>query len=239
VKVKAVAQLLEQDAMLTAVTMRAANSAVHRGSSEICTLEEAIARMGLRRVTDLFLETAVTTRVFHAPGYEPVMDLLRVHSAGVAHVARMASRFTGLDGGHAFLCGLLHDVGLAAGFIAIGEQHDTSNKPAIDVVWPAVLQHHMAAGRLLQQSWALPDEVGEVLAQHHVHSSATRLAPLACLVALADALVAEQGAAVLNETAAGTIEVTSAQLGIDDHILRKISSNAGTIVTNLLAEPSH
>jgi len=236
VKVRDVANLLERDAMLTAVTMRAANSAVHRGSSEIYTLEEAIARMGLRRVTDLFLETAVNTRVFLAPGYEPVMDMLRGHSAAVAHVARMGSRFTGLDPGHAFLCGLLHDIGIAAGFIAIGEQYDLSGKPTTESVWSAVLQHHAAAGKLIQQSWALPDEVGEVLANHHVQASSSRLSPMACLVALSDALVSDLGAKVLNETASGTIEVTSARLGIDDHTLRKITSNASTIVTNLLSD---
>jgi HD-like signal output (HDOD) protein len=233
VRVRTVARLLEDDAMLTAVTMRVANSAVHRASSEICTLEEAITRMGLRRVTELFLETAVNLRVFRSPGYEPAMELLRTHSAAVAHVARLIAGFSGLDGGHAFLCGLLHDVGLAAGFIAIGEHFGEHSKPSVDAVWSAVLEHHQAAGALLQQSWGLPDELGIVLGEHHVMSTGDRLAPIAAAVSLADSVVSELNAGMLNEVREGSLDVAREALGLDEQTMIRIRGKADYIVRGL------
>lgn len=231
--IKAVARLLEEDAMLTAVVLRTANSAAHRGSSEIRSIEGAITRMGLRRLTELFVETALNLRTFRAEGYEPAMELLRLHSSATAYTARMLCRFTNEDPGPAFLCGLLHDVGLAAGLIAMSEHFGPSRVPPIQSAWPAVVEHHEAANLLIQQSWGLPAEIGSVMSTHHISTRGQRLGALTATVALADALVTQLGAGVMAEVAPGTTEAAQDALGIDDHILARVRVNAEILIADL------
>ncbi len=233
VKIRDVARLLEQDPMLTAVTLRVANSAVHRASSEICTIEGAIARLGMRRVTELFLETAVNLRIFRAPGYEGTMEQLRQHSSAAAHVCRALSKYTSMDPAQCFMCGLLHDVGIAAGFIAISEHYGNSPCPIPDAVWPAVMEHHEAANELLQQSWGLPDEMGLVLGHHHYESATQKLHPMAAQVALADALVTEMDMGMRNEVAAATLGIAQDALGLDDHTMARARTNAEVVLSEL------
>jgi putative nucleotidyltransferase with HDIG domain len=263
VRLTEIARLLEQDPMLTAVMLRISNSAVHRAGREVATIDEAIARLGLRRVTEIVLEAAVTARIFHARGYEGVMDELRFHSSATAHVARMLSRFASVDPSEAFVCGLLHDIGIAASLIAIGEHYEAKDLPGVETVWSAVHAHHAAAGALLQQSWGLPSDVGRVLAAHHQplligaqpqdaplsgqqfptgtlgqawQPKTSETAPdqaLVAVVALADALVSECGAALLDEVSPGAVAAAQDALGIDQGLLDRARGNAQNLVARL------
>ncbi len=233
VNVANVRQLLEQDSMLTAATLQVANSATPRDSSELLSIDGAIACLGMRRVTELFLETAVNVKVFRAPGYDRTMDQLRLHSAATAHLTRMLSNYTGLEPSQGFVCGLLHDVGLAAGFIAISEHYADSSCPPADVVWPAVLQHHEAANVLLQRSWGLPKEIGTVLGAHHYESEGQELHPTAAQVALADALTTEMDMGMRNEVAPATLVLARNALGLDEHTFARVRMNAEVVLSEL------
>lgn len=194
--------VLAEDQLLTAETLRLAQSAAHGGGSmnPITSLEEALLRLGLQRTTDLFLHAALNARIFRVKGYQLHMDRLRQHSTLVAHLARFLSRRTALYDEHAFLCGLLHDVGIAAGLVAIAESYGARGAPAFELVWPALKSVHGQAGAALSRIWQLPPEVAIVLRHHHEFELHGRVHPTCAVIALADAIASELG---VGESEAG------------------------------------
>jgi HD-like signal output (HDOD) protein len=113
-----VSAVLEKDPLLAAKVLSIAQSAVYAPRSPILSLRQATIRLGLKTLRDLVLEAAVSMRVFRAPGYGEAMERLSRHSTATAYLLRALCRRTGIDAEYAFLCGLLHDVGLAACLLA-------------------------------------------------------------------------------------------------------------------------
>jgi HD-like signal output (HDOD) protein len=108
VRLPEVRQVLERDPLLAARVLQLAQSALYSGGVAIRSLDEAITRLGLRTLEELFLQTVLSMRVFRANGYEVPMANLMQHSLVTAHVARQACRLTSIPDEYAFLCGLLH-----------------------------------------------------------------------------------------------------------------------------------
>lgn len=196
VDLREVQKVLEEDQMLAAEVLRLAQSMAYSGAtnSPVRTLAEALLRLGLARVTELFLHASLNLRVFRVKAYQAHMDALRQHSLVVAHLARHLSRRTALYDEHSFLCGLLHDVGIAAALIAMAEGAGRNSPPAFELIWPAIKECHANAGATLARLWQLPPEVGFVLRQHHDFEIQGHPHPTAAVVALADAAATELGA---------------------------------------------
>ena len=55
-----------------------------------------------------------------------------------AHLCRILCKYTSLEGEYAFLCGLLHDVGIAATLIAFADTGPRKRAPDLIAIWPAV-----------------------------------------------------------------------------------------------------
>ena len=123
-------------------------------------------RLGLKNLTHIFVEAALHLRVFRAPKYEHAMNRLRCHSTATAYAARIVCRFASQMDDFAFLCGLLHDVGIAASLVMIGEGL-IGPPPSFEHVWPAISHIHEEAGGLLLGAWKLPADIREVVSRHH------------------------------------------------------------------------
>lgn len=121
VSIVEVRNLLERDALLAAKVLQLAQSALYSRGAPVRSLHEAISRLGLRTLGDLFLQTVLSMRVFRADGYDAPMTTLMRHSTVTAHVARIACRMTALPDEYAFMCGLLHDAGMAAGLLIFAD----------------------------------------------------------------------------------------------------------------------
>lgn len=195
VDLREVQRVIEEDQMLAAEVLRLAQSTAYSGgaSTPVRTLAEALFRLGVARVTELFLHASLNLRIFRVKAYQSHMDALRQHSLIVAHLARHLSRKTALYDEHSFLCGLLHDVGIAAGLIALAESAGRNQPPAFELIWPALKDAHAKAGASLSRIWQLPQEVGFVLKQHHNFEIQGHAHPTAAVVALADLIAAELG----------------------------------------------
>lgn len=94
------------------------------------------------------------------------MERLRLHSVKVAEIMRRVCHHTAIDTEHAFLAGLLHDIGVAGILIALTEK---SPKRKLDPasLWPAVDSTHAAVSETMARLWSFPPELVLVLANHH------------------------------------------------------------------------
>jgi hypothetical protein len=125
------------------------------------------------------------------------MEIVRRHSTACAHLARMVSSFTSIASEYAFLCGLLHDIGMAAALIVLGEQQQTAAGFDPTLLGIALQQCHQEASAVVAGLWKLPADVQLVLGHHHDVMINGFVHPLAAVVALADELTRELGMGIV------------------------------------------
>ncbi|MFO0556256.1 MAG: HDOD domain-containing protein [Polyangiaceae bacterium] len=186
-------KVLESDPMVAARVLKVAQSPVYAGKAQIQSLEQALVRLGLHNLGDLFLQVTMTARVFRARAYQVQMEQQRRHAVATAHASRLVCRATALPDEYAFLCGLLHDVGFVAVLIALSEPNNGIRGPAgalpYDVVRDAAMAVHTHAGALICDAWRLPQEVKLVVQHHHQPRINGIYHPMSTVVHLADLLV--------------------------------------------------
>lgn len=109
---RAVAELIRTEPALTASLLRTANSALFGGLRPITDLNQAIARLGLRRVGAL-VTTMLLRGQFKATSdfSEAMLKVLWDHAVTSAAASRQLAEREGLDPEEAFLGGLLHGIG--------------------------------------------------------------------------------------------------------------------------------
>jgi HD-like signal output (HDOD) protein len=210
------ASLLEQDAMLAGEVMKLVRSPLYAGQVETRTLQQALVRIGVKNLRDIVLQAALNMRVFRCDAYRDAMDRLRRHAAACAQLCRIVGRYTALEAEYAFLCGLLHDVGIAATLIALAE--GAKAPPDLVAIWPAVERVHPRAAHKLSQLWNLPADVGLAALAHHQVKLEGHAHPLAATVCLADQIAHERGLGLAGDAEqAGTVEAAclAAHFAID------------------------
>jgi len=227
VQVPEIVALLGRDPMLAAQLLRIAESPVYaRGGEPVRSLDDAVVRLGLARTADLFMRAALEARLLRAPGYDTLMSALRRHSAFTAEAARLVSRYAlGFDD-YAFLCGLLHDMGVAAAVIALSELKDAPSRPNPEQLWLVLRDFHASSSEALANVWGLPREIGVVLGLHHELGNDRHIHPLAAAVSLADHLATECGFGLFDECDASATETVAKKAGLDDAMLAKLRASA-------------
>jgi HD-like signal output (HDOD) protein len=158
-----IVDLVESDPLFAASVLKIASSPVYASKAAIRSIEQALLRLGLTRLVDVCLEVALTGRLFRAPGFETAMEKLRKHSVAVAHIARLVADRAGAAGDDTFTLGLLHEVGIVAGMIALSTPAlwpDGVNKSGSLAV--IGLERRELTERLVR-AWMLPDTVGRGL----------------------------------------------------------------------------
>jgi HD-like signal output (HDOD) protein len=193
----AVAKVLEQDALLAARVLRMARSAAFGRATQVGTLQDAMARLGLKTISDVVWEAAFSAKVFRAPRYVGVMEKMRQHATATAYLSRLISRMTPVSTEYAFLCGLVHDIGLAAALIVLGEKLDDQPEPPVLAGVLAPLHEELSG--LVARLWNLPPDVQIVLANHHSLKVGEHIHPLSAIIAVAETLANEAGRDVTFE----------------------------------------
>lgn len=152
-----VAALLESDPVLAGQLLRLVQSPVYRRSQAVRSLEHAVSVLGLRAVSDLFLQVSLSARVFRAPAYEGPMTEVREHSAALAILSRLICCETTFSDDYAFLCGLLHDIGTAVSIILLADDfgggRGKRDPVPLSAFWPVIRATHEATGARLAELW--------------------------------------------------------------------------------------
>ncbi|HVM64110.1 MAG TPA: HDOD domain-containing protein [Acidimicrobiales bacterium] len=187
-----------EDPSLAVRVIHAANSALSSPRQPIETLQGAVARLGATHIGSLVTAMAMT-RVF-APDSPAVLDLwLHAVEVGAASRLMVANSPFGVDQHHAYLCGLLHDIGRFVMFA----HAPAAVRNAEEGGWavPAALIaaeceafgfDHTEIGLQVCTRWSIPRRIAAVVHDHH---RPVRLEPpvpadqrLAAIVQIADRL---------------------------------------------------
>jgi HD-like signal output (HDOD) protein len=242
--IERIVRLLEQDEMLAGGVMRLIGSPLYAGRSRIRTLKEAVVRLGVRTVRDLVFETALHQGVFSLAEYSETIEQIRRHSTVTAYIARIVCRHAKIDEEHAFLCGLLHDIGFAGLLFAVSNIESEDSPPLIQL-WAEIDQLHERASRIVTELWQLPPEIQEVVGHHH-HLHTGETSRVAAAIHIADRLSERFGASVVGPVDdAGNLlagdavdefdlEVAQGELNLSAAALQRVIEDAEVTVPDIL-----
>lgn len=161
-----------KDPAMTAKMLRIVNSPYY-GGRDITSVKQAVMTIGMRAVSAL----ALSTSVYDMTGkWEVTVDRNRFwrHSLQVALAARDIATAIGYPfAEEAFVCGLLHDIGILIMEKSFPGKYDRMWKRVEsgeklheleDEIWGT---NHGRVGQFLLEQWKLPEVICEAVGMHH------------------------------------------------------------------------
>ena len=158
------ARLIQRDMALAGQVMRVANSAVYARRSPVVTLPQAIAWLGIREIRNIAFAVALKGQVFASAYFRnEVADLWR-ESVITALFAQEIARLKHRNVESAYLCGLLHRVGMAVILHRVGTTLTRLRLTAdANQVLQLAARHEARVGTLLSIAWQLPPSVSAAI----------------------------------------------------------------------------
>lgn len=162
-----IARAITADPSMSAKVVRACNSALYRGFSDVRNVRDAVVRLGVRTTRQLVTVFAMR-EVFRSrrPELQQAMDELWEYSRNVAALSYvLAEAIPGLDPEEALLAGLLHDLG-AVPVLVHAEHHPAvfADKAQLGA---AVEELRSDVGAAVLEHWGFPDNFVEVARHAH------------------------------------------------------------------------
>jgi HD-like signal output (HDOD) protein len=197
-EVQRIVDLVSCDESISAQCLRVANSALFFRSREVKSVHGAIVVLGVRQIREILLSCSLLNLL---PKESWVIDPLVFweHSLGCGLVSRFCARKARYrEPERAYLAGLLHDLGELVNMMSFQEEFRAAAQLARSEQIPlhqaersALGFTHCDTGKILAQHWRLPEDIAEVVENHHDVQQAKLHPVLAALVSLSDQLCQE------------------------------------------------
>ena len=186
-------KLIHYDQILVSEVLRLANSPFFRGLVEITSISKAIVRLGGEQVADLAIMAAEKNRYKAAdPAINGLMKKLWQGSVACGMTTKwIAGKINSEEKQHAFLAGLIHDIGQLF-LLTVIDMIRTEGRIKISFPLEMILEtvellHEEKGGEILKK-WNMPEIYCEIAADHHSPEfdenntllAMVRLADLAC-----------------------------------------------------------
>ena len=157
------AQLIQNDQSLAGHVMRMANSAAYSSQGKIQTLQQAIAKLGMRQLGQMALTVSVGQSIFKADAaMQTIVEQLWRHSLACAAWSREIARVGRVNTEVAFLCGLLHQIGKPVAVRTIAQLQATLDEQYTNEQLLALIEkYNKVLGVNLARRWQLPESVVE------------------------------------------------------------------------------
>jgi HD-like signal output (HDOD) protein len=192
IDIHTLAERITLDAALAARVLRLANSSFYGVSSKVMTVQQAVSILGFDSIRTLV--TACSIIGSFAPHRDAGFDLVGFwrHATATAVCARVLAPYMQLNPEHAFIAGLLHDIGRLVIATQCHEHYlqvarfARDNDCGLLFAENAVLGiDHARIGSALAAHWHFPALIGAAVAGHHQCAAQP---PLTALIGLANAL---------------------------------------------------
>lgn len=198
---RALAEIIKSDPAITARIIKAANSSVYAGLSKVDTLERCVLRLGKNAVGCLALSFSLADRILKKGPHEGEFRDTWLHCVIQATAMEYLSReFRVGESSHAFLCGLLMDLGRLAMIQNLGDEYvpllreaRSGHRPLRELERRQFGMDHGAIARELMQQWQFPESISIVAANHDLSLAELgmlRSRPEHGMIALANAATA-------------------------------------------------
>jgi len=195
-----VVTVLKYDDVLTAKLLRACNSPYFGFEEKIFSVEQAVLILGHQQILHMVLSLAFGGAMSTTlPGYAIEARELWSHSVTTAVAAEQLAKNglpMELEPPVAFTAGLLHDIGkLALNQVLDADAQSAIRSRIAQSQFPRNLAErevlgtdHAEVGARLLETWRLPDEIVEAVANHH-HPVSTPVPKLSAVIHVSNGLV--------------------------------------------------
>ncbi len=168
-------KIVSQDPSLASKVLKLANSAYYGLAKKVTTIDRAITLLGFNTIRKLALSLSVFKIFTDQKELEIDMEGLWQHSLGCASAAKTLAKITnpGFEE-EAFLCGLIHDIGIIAMLSTFPEEMKTTIRMMKEA---KLVQNeaekrifgftHQEAGAVLSDRWNFPDKYAKAIRFHH------------------------------------------------------------------------
>jgi putative nucleotidyltransferase with HDIG domain len=225
--------LIEQDPVIAAKVMSTAQSAFYSRGMPIESIDDAIVRLGVKRLTGIFLEASMRVAVIGSKAFEKPLEQLRRHGVATGHIARGLCQTLKLPPDRAFVCGLLHDIGIAACYMLLSRMPKGERPKQFETVSRAVRQVHEQASAVMAEKWKLPYGIRWVVGNHHALAVGGHTNPMTAIVSLADWLASVSGADALGEADEQLARSAARHFRIADDELTRLVERSKKLIEQL------
>ncbi len=193
-------KIIEMDPTLVVRLLRIANSSYFGQQHTIDSISRALMLVGMRNLHGMIFTSALRD-IFEQDSGEEYFSRARLwlHSTAVGICSKMISELIfGRIGEDAYLCGILHDIGLIVEdqvmpelFLEVCQTYDKSSGTFPEHEQKILGTDHCELGYLLAREWGLPESVQEGIRSHHQMNGEHSPDSPASIIQVADALVSE------------------------------------------------
>jgi putative nucleotidyltransferase with HDIG domain len=194
VEVAEVAELIKSDPTLSARMLRCINSAAFGLGRQVSDMRQAVGLLGFERTRQI---TAMCATATFARGTRnnAELQICWLHSMATAILATEIATSCNAFEKVAFTAGILHDIGRLGLIVAYPNRYAQAAREAngrcvdfLDFEREQFGLDHAEAGRLLAETWELPDQFRMVAGRHHDPCEGTevdliRIVHVACRLA--------------------------------------------------------
>ncbi len=182
------ADLIHKDQALATSLLRTANSAAYAGARSIVSLQQAITMLGMQTVAELAVTICVKGSLFPKKKYKELSKELWGHALASALFAKEVARQQRRNVEAAYICGLLHRIGMPIVLSAVAEVDGKKKATNDDTLRPLLEQLHVGVGLKATDEWNLPSQVTTAIANSNDYEKAAEHRHVAAIVHLASAL---------------------------------------------------
>ncbi|WP_456473488.1 HDOD domain-containing protein [Desulfolithobacter sp.] len=170
-------EVIRTDPALVARLLTLVNSSYYGLVRKVDSISRAVALLGMKNLHNIAVTDALNAMfsftLDDVDGFSP--SRLWLHCVGTAICSKMiAERIFSINGDDAYLCGILHDIGLLVEsqvateeFLKAYEAWDAETDSLVKEEKRLLGTDHGTIGYLLTRSWQLPEPLAEAVRNHH------------------------------------------------------------------------
>jgi putative nucleotidyltransferase with HDIG domain len=196
--IQAFEDIIKMDPTLMLRLLRLVNSPYYGVQQRIESIARAVVFIGMKNLRNIVVTEALRD-IFKEGADQDIFSRrqLWMHSASMGVCCQMiAERIFGDNGENAFLCGLLHDIGLIVldqvdhdQLIQVCQAYEPGEKSITDFENDIVGVDHSTIGQTLAKDWKLPEEVQDGIRKHHKVLANIEPASIAGIVQISEMIV--------------------------------------------------
>jgi len=169
-------KMIKMDPTLVLRILRGANSPYYGLRQKVNSISRAVVVIGINNLRNMVVTEGLKDMFRGNNGKNAFSrNRLWLHCAAVSICSQMImERIFGLNGEDAFLCGILHDIGMIVEdqtapdlFSRVCNTYYETSTPITDYEKDIIGTDHCEIGHLLAKDWQLPSDVQEGIKCHH------------------------------------------------------------------------
>jgi HD-like signal output (HDOD) protein len=169
-------EVIRLDPALVARLLTLVNSSYFGLTRKVDSISRAVALLGMKNLHNIAVTDAIQGMLRSSAGsteFSP--QRLWLHSAASGICCKMiAERIFSINGDDAYLCGILHDIGLIVemeadqeNFLRMIDQLAPDGPSITEVEQKLFHTDHGEIGFILSKQWRIPDAIAEAIHDHH------------------------------------------------------------------------